>query len=110
MPRTSMNYQQIVRAGLEETYAAVDAANGNQFQNDGRMFLLVKNGAGAPINVTITTPTTVDGNVVADLVVAVTNGEQRMIGPFPPNLYNTDGYVYVDYSSGTTITAAVLRL
>ena len=110
MPRTSMNYQQIVRTGLEESYAAVDASNGNQFQNDGHMFLLVKNGAGAPINVTITTPTTVDGNAVADLVVAVTNGEQRMIGPFPPNLYNTDGYVYVDYSSGTTITAAVLRL
>jgi len=110
MPRTSMNYQQIVRTGLEESYAAVDASNGNQFQNDGRMFLLVKNGAGAPINVTITTPGAVDGNAVADLVVAVTNGEQRMIGPFPPNLYNTDGYVYVDYSSGTTITAAVLRL
>ena len=110
MPRTNMNYQQIVRTGLEEAYAAVDAANGNQFQNDGRMFLLVKNGAGAPINVTITTPTTVDGLAVTDLVVVVTNGEQRMIGPFPPNLYNTSGYVYVDYSSGTTITAAVVRL
>jgi hypothetical protein len=105
-----MSHQQIVRTGLEETYAAVDAVNGNQFQNDGRMFLLVKNGGVAPINVTITTPTTVDGNAVADLVVVVTNAEQRMIGPFPPNLYNTDGYVYVDYSSGTTVTAAVLRL
>lgn len=110
MTRTSLSYQQIVRTGLEETYAAVDASNGNQFQNDGRMFLLVKNGGGAPITVTITTPTTVDGLAVADQTVTVTNGEQRMIGPFPPNLYNTDGYVYVDYSSGTSVTAAVLRM
>ena len=110
MARTTMSHQQIVRTGLEETYAAVDAANGNDFANDGRMFLLVKNGAGAPITVTIATPTTVDGNAVADLAVVVTNAEQRMIGPFPPNLYNTDGKVQVDYSSGTSVTAAVLRL
>lgn len=110
MARDALTHQQIVRTGLEETYAAVNGTDGNKFQNDGRMFLLVKNGAGAPITVTIQTPTTVDGLAVADQTIVVTNGEQRMIGPFPPNLYNTDGFVYVDYSSGTTVTAAVLRL
>jgi len=110
MARTEMNHQQIVRTGLEQTYAAAHA-DGNKFSNDGRMFLHVKNGAGAPITVTIQTPGQVDGLAIADQVVTVTNGEERMIGPFPPNIYNQDDrMVYVDYSSVTSVTAAVLRL
>jgi hypothetical protein len=106
MTATTIVYQQIARAGLEQAYAAVDGVNGNQFQNDGRMFLHVKNGAGAPINVLIAGR--IDAN---DLTVAVTNGESRMIGPFPPNLYNDgDRRVQVTYSSGTSVTAALLRL
>lgn len=110
MARTDMSYQQIVRTGLEQTYGAAHV-DGNKFANDGRMFLHVKNGAGAPITVTIQTPGTVDGLAVAEQIVTVTNAEERMIGPFPPNIYNqSDGMVYVDFSSVTTITAAVLRM
>jgi hypothetical protein len=108
---TAIAYQQIVRTGLEETLAAVDGTNGNSFQNDGRMILHVANGAVAPITVTIDTPNTVDGLAVAQLPVVVTNGEERYIGPFPPNIYNdSSGNVNVTYSSGATVTAAVLRL
>jgi hypothetical protein len=103
---TTMNYQAIVRTGLETTYAAVDGTNGNQFQNDGRMFLHVKNGSGAPISVYVDARATVN-----DLTIVVTNGESRDIGPFPPNLYNdANRRVQVTYSSGTTVTEAVLRL
>ena len=103
---TTMNYQAIVRTGLETTYAAVDGTNGNQFQNDGRMFLHVKNGSGAPISVYVDARATVN-----DLTIVVTNGESRMIGPFPPNLYNdANRRVQITYSSGTSVTAAVLRL
>jgi len=110
MARTTMSHQQIVRTGLEQTYEAAQV-DGNKFSNDGRMFLHVKNGAASPITVTIQTPGTVDGLAVAEQIVTVTNAEERMIGPFPPNIYNqSDGMVYVDYSSVTTITAAVLRL
>jgi hypothetical protein len=110
MARTAINYQQIARTGLETAYSAA-VADGGKFSNDGRMFLHVKNGAGAPINVTIQTPGTVDGLAVAEQVVAVTNAEERMIGPFPPNIYNqTDGMVYVDYSAVTDVTVALLRL
>lgn len=110
MARSEISHQQIVRTGLEQTYASANA-DGNKFSNDGRMFLHVKNGAGAPIDVTIQTPGTVDGLAVADQVVTVTNGEERMIGPFPANIYNQDDrMVYVDYSSATSVTVAVLRL
>lgn len=111
MARAVLSYQQVARTGLNAAYAAVDAAEGEQFANDGRMILHVVNGAGAPINVTITTPNAVDGLAVADLVVAVPNGESRFIGPFPPGIYNNgSGNVLVDYSSGTTVTVALLRL
>lgn len=110
MARTAITYQQIVRTGLEETLEAANG-DGNKFANDGVMFLHVVNGAGAPINVTIQTPGTVDGLAIAEQVVAVTNAEERYIGPFPPGIYNqSDGMVYVDYSSATTITVSVLRL
>ena len=110
MARTELTHQVIVPTGLEQTYAAAHV-DGNKFTNDGRMFLHVKNGAGAPITVTIQTPGTVGDLAIADQAVTVTNGEERMIGPFPPNIYNqADRMVYVDYSSVTTITVAVLQL
>lgn len=112
MARTTINAQQIVRTGLASALAAVDQPNGNQFANDGMSFLYVKNGSGSPITVTVGTPGNVDGLAIADLTVSVpaTTGE-RMIGPFPPGIYNqSDGNVYVDYSSGTSVTAGVFRL
>lgn len=110
MARTEITYQQIARTGLEQTYAAANA-DGNKFSNDGRMFLHVKNGGGAPITVTIQTPGTVDDLAIADQAVVVTNAEERMIGPFPPTIYNqSDRMVYVDYSAVTSVTVALLRL
>lgn len=111
MPRTTINQQQVARTGLTPAYAAVDQPNGNQFSNDGTMFLHVKNGSASPITVTIATPGLVDGLAVADLAVTVTNAQERMIGPFPPNIYNqAGGLVYVDYSAGASVTAGLFRL
>lgn len=112
MARTAITPQQIARTGLASALATPDQANGNTFANDGQCFLYVKNAAGSPITVTIATPGTVDGLAIADLTVSVpaTTGE-RMIGPFPPGIYNqSDGTVYVDWSSATSVTAGVFRL
>lgn len=109
MARTVMTPKDVTRAGVTYALAAVDAVNGNYFTNNGRCALHVNNASAGSINVTITTPTTVDGNAVADLVVAVGAGVEKIIGVFPPTLYNTDGEVYVDWSSGTSVTAAVIR-
>ena len=111
MARTVTSVQSVSRTGAVPTYGAVDAVNHNQFTNDGRTFIHVKNGGGAPINVTVGTPGTVDSLAVADLVVSVTNASEKMIGPFPKGTYDqTGGGVYVDWSSGSSVTYAVLKL
>lgn len=111
MARATLTPQDVVRTGLTHTFAAVDAANGNAFVNDGKTVLYVKNGGVGSTNVTISTPGTVDGLAIADLVVAVGNGVNKLIGPFPPGIYNqSDGNVNVDWSVGTSVTAAVIRL
>ena len=116
MARTVLTAQTIVRTGLTPSFAAVDAANGESFDNTYQnLVLYVKNGAGAPINVTIGVASTVDGLTVPDLVVAVPAGGEKIIGPFPNNVYGQedpdsgiDPSVFVDYSSGTTITVALI--
>lgn len=110
MPRTDLSPQQILRTGLNPTFSAADGSNQNSFENNGQTYLHVKNGGGSSINVTIDTPGTVDGLAVGNLIVAVPNGGERIIGPFPQNIYNqVDGKVYVDWSAVTSVTAAVLR-
>lgn len=114
MARTDLTVQTIAVGGLNPVTEAANV-DGEMFVNTGKEFLQVINGAGAPINVTLVTGKSVDGLAVADRVVAVTNGQSRLIGPLSTDLYNqpgpTDaGKVYVDFSSVTTITVAVYRL
>lgn len=103
-----LTVQNVVRAGLEATYAAA-AAGGDSFPNDGKdTFAHVKNGSGGSIDVTIETPGTVDGLAIADRVVAVPAGEERMIGPFPTATYSNS--VGLTYSGVTSLTVAAIRV
>ena len=111
MPFTTLAIQQIVRAGLTPSLAAANS-DGSYVPNDGRTFIQVKNGAGAPITVTIETPGTVDGNAIADLVVTIPamTGD-KVIGPFPPETYNqSDGKLKITFSAVTTVTIGAFRL
>jgi len=98
--------QQSKVQGTVITYGA--AAAGDKVKPDSDAVLLVKNGAGAPINVTIVVP----GNDKysqprPDVVTAVAAGAETAFGPFPDDLADpTDGLVAVNYSSLTTITRA----
>lgn len=110
MARTALTVLQVARTGLTPAYTAGNV-DGHSIVNDGRVCTHVKNGSGSSINVTVQTPGTVDGLAVSDLVVAVPAGQERMIGPFPPGVYNqADGTVYVDLSAVTTVTLAAVRL
>lgn len=109
MSRVTVSTQKIARTGLEPAYAAA-AADGNAFANDGQTFLHVVNGA-TDVEVTMRIPTTVDGQAVTNPTVTVPATEGRMIGPFPPGIYNQpDGTVHVDYDDESNVTIAAIRL
>lgn len=113
MARTALGKQSIVQAGLIPAYSAANA-DGHSIAGSGNVFLHVKNGGGAPINVTVQTPATVAGLAVTDQVVAVANGAEKMIGPFDKRAFNRPaggsdaGLVYVDFSDVTSVTVALL--
>ena len=114
MARTDVVPSTVLATGLADSLAAANA-DGNAVPNNGRMWMEVNNGAGAPINVTIQTQRMVDGLAVAEQVVAVANGTRKKIGPFPTDTYNVQsgddaGQVYVDFSAVTTITVGYFTL
>lgn len=117
MPRTAFTVTTAAAAGTVLPAAgAVDAASGNSFPNpNGRAFIEITNGAGAPITVTFTTNGVYYVGAVqyavADLAVTVTNATSKICGPFDRPLFNdATNNVLVDWSSGTTITARVIEL
>lgn len=95
------------RAGVDIAGVAA-ASGGDTFTNTGKEILIVKNGDSSSHNVTITTSVTVDGNAVADPVVAVGAGVTKSIGPFPRWIFGST--VSVAYSSVTSTTVAVLSV
>lgn len=86
--------------------AGVSAAGGGDvFPNDGKTVLVIKNGGGAGITLTVVTPVTIDGLAVTDLTATIGAGETRAIGPFPPAWYNDgSGNVSLTYSAVTSVT------
>ena len=111
MARTALTVQTIALAGIVPAYVAGDAVNHHEFLNDGKVFLHVKNGGGAPINVTVKAAVSHDGFTLTDKVVAVANGAEKMIGPFQSSTCNfSGGLVNVDLSAATSVTLAAFKL
>lgn len=114
MARTDLTVQTVAVGGLVLVDEAANV-DGEMFINTGKEMVLVRNAAGAPVNVTLVTGKTVDGLAVADRVVAVTNATTVLIGPLSTDLYNQPSgadknKVYVDFASVTNIFVAVIRL
>lgn len=108
MARTTLSAQQISRAGLTPSYAAANV-DGHALPNGGEEVLHVKTTTNG-CTVTLQTPGTVDGQAVADRTVVIGTSSERLIGPFPPGIYNQpSGEVYVDLSVVTGVTIAALR-
>lgn len=105
--------QEMPITGLEASYAAA-SAGGDTMVADGRTFLHVKNGAGAPITVTINaTLATLNqpgfGDIpISAIAVVVTNAEDRFI-PVPPASHASGGVATITYSSATSVTVAAIR-
>lgn len=113
----AMTIQSISPDGATITYGSVNSADTIAVpQGDQRHFLFVKNTSGGSINVTITAQKTsvrvpgVGNQTIADKVIAVGAGAEKMIGPFTEAFIGTDGNVDVAYSATTSILSAAIKL
>lgn len=119
MARTELTLQTTIRTGLEPAYVAA-TADGEGFDNTSqRAFIHVVNAGGGGVVVSFDTPGTVDGLAIPPLDVTVPAGEERIIGPFPRNVYNQDDSagdtgldeaVFIDTDTQTGITIAAFLL
>lgn len=109
MARTALAVQQIGRAGITPAYTPANA-DGHAVRNVGAgEFIHVKTGA-TGCTVTAITPGSVNGLAIADSPVVIGADSERMIGPFPPSLFNQDGGdVHIDFSQVATVTCAAFR-
>lgn len=107
----ALTNQTINLAGVGPTYAAA-AGGGDTCDPGSRTFLHVKNGGGAGITVTLTTPGQKAGLAIADPAITVPAGGERMIGPLdaPTFADPTTGKVGIAYSGVTTVTVAAFNL
>ena len=112
MARDLPTTQKIVPTGLAPSLTA-PTANGDAIK-PGSQFVWVNNASGGSINVTAQTPQKVEGLDVAENIVAVPAGTQRLIGPFATGTYARPsggadpGMVYIDYSAVASVTRAII--
>lgn len=87
-----------------DSKTAATSSNTYYIPNDGRIVLHANCGAGG--NLTVETPSTVDGLAVTDLVNALTAAKHYVFGPFPPQVYNdSQGRLKVTVSANTDLFA-----
>jgi len=97
---------------IEPDWEIAVVADGHMFENDGRTFLYLRGGA-APCEITVQTPNTVDALAIDDIIFDIpATTEERVMGPFPPEHYNQDGMVYIDWEVANIagVSCAVIRL
>ena len=90
--------------------AAVAAAGGGDtFTNTGRTRLLIFNGSGGSITVTVITSGTEPktGLAIADASVVIPSGEDHIVKPMPVSVYGTT--VSITYSGVTSLTISVIE-
>jgi hypothetical protein len=106
----ALTTQQIVQAGVAPSYTAA-GAGGDSFVPGQRTFLHLKNGGGASVTVTIPAPSFGTFSITP-LSITVSAGGEKLVGPFPPDLFldSTTGNCPVSYSGVTSVTVAVLSL
>lgn len=98
---------------IEGTAPTLVPANGggDDCQAGDSVFLMVKNGSGASVTVTVVVPGSEFGQPLADVPVVVAAGATSFIGPLVQPLSDpTTHKVSWTYSSVTTVTVAVLNI
>lgn len=106
----TLTVQRIVLGGLNPSLAAADVG-GDDFANDGsKTFLVVENGGGGAITVTLDDTGSVSPSGAkafdADVDVSVPAGETRWIGPLPQNRFGSTAAV--TYSGVTSVSVGAV--
>jgi hypothetical protein len=109
-----LTVQQITETGGAATYVSA-ASGGDTANNNGHLFLHIKNGGGSEITVTVTAQTTtVDSGAYGDLTkanatIAVAASGEAFIGGFAPAAFNDgNGEIAITYTAVTSVTIAAL--
>lgn len=107
----TLAYQQVPIAGVVPTLAAATGGGDAIAPND-RGALMVKNGGGSPVTVTIVVPgNTKYGQAAPDVPVVVAAGATALIGPLPSDLGDpTTGLVGITYSGVTSVTVGGVQI
>lgn len=87
-------------------------AGGDTLAPNIRGALLVQNGSGASVTVTVVVPgNTKYGQANPDVAVAVAAGGYELIGPLPSDLADpADGLVHVTYSAAASVNVAAVSI
>jgi hypothetical protein len=113
----TLTVQDSSESGITPTFNSA-AGGGDQFANNGKVFLYLKNTDASPSTVTVTaqqTSYTKDGfgaltKANAEVIVPATTGE-KILGPFPMDAFNnSSGNCLITYTSVTALTVAVIRI
>lgn len=107
MARTALTAQDIVSTGLDPTFSAANA-DGHSIRYDPRVFLVVKQGAGARV-VTVKRNRVVDGVTLSNQTVNVPENDERWV-KLTEYKVQSDGTVHVDFDAVTNTTVAAIRL
>jgi hypothetical protein len=106
-----LTVQNITRSGVTPAYTAVAATD--TFLPDAATFIHVKNAGASPDSVTISVlQGDPPGLTISDIVISVTNAQERMIGPLPANFFAdpSTGLATVAHSFLTSVTSGVFKL
>jgi len=97
--------------GRALTFTAADASGDTVKHRDG-VAILVRNGSGSAVTVTVVTPGTDQyGSARPDPTLSVAAGATAVFGPFPADLADpADKTVKLTTSSQTDVTVAALQL
>lgn len=96
---------------LSPTFDAADVA-GDEFTNNGRTFIYIKNGGASPITATVDSLVNCNQGFDHDIAITVPAGGEVLQGPFNPSRFNdgSTGRVSVTYSDITSVTVAAIAL
>ena len=108
-----MDLQVVTSQGLEledANYDTIGEGESVSFTNKNNVFIHIKNNTAGTVTAVIKTPLVVNGDLtVADREIETADGEEYLVGPFQPGIYNqSDGTVVVE-GDGLEVAAFQLR-